>query len=166
MAPSAEILFLRQAREEAKKEAEAAGSGRRPRAPSRRALEASGRLKNEGAQWMTQEKKAEDLRIQAELRKQRKQFKAAGLKYGVVLEAFVVGTAGAAATGAEVGSGVSGGGKVGGKSGTGGGESAGEPPRIDAGWRKVSPVELAANSLQQQSIKLKNIAPVTPGEVP
>ncbi|CBJ26691.1 expressed unknown protein [Ectocarpus siliculosus] len=74
MAPSVEFLVLRQAREDAKTEAEASGLGRRPRAPSRRALEAAGRLKGTGAQWMSREKKAEDLRVKAELRQQRKQY--------------------------------------------------------------------------------------------
>lgn len=169
MAPSAEMSLLRQAREEAKKEAEAAGSGRRPRAPSRRALEASGRLKDEGAQWMTLEKKAEQVRINAELREQRKQCKAAGLQYGVVLEPFVTGTAGTAgtmATGAEVVGGVSGGSGIGGDSRTGGGEKPVESPRIDAEWRKVSPLELSAPSLQQQENKQKNTAPVAAGDEP
>ncbi|CAB1113223.1 unnamed protein product [Ectocarpus sp. CCAP 1310/34] len=89
MAPSVEMLILRQAREAAKTEAEASGSGRRPRAPSRRALEASGRLRGDGAQWMTREKKAEQARVNSELRKKRKESREAGLKVGVVLEAFV-----------------------------------------------------------------------------
>lgn len=132
MAPSAEMLLVRQAREAAKKEAETAGSGRRPRAPSRRALEASGRMKDQGAQWMTREKKAEETRVKTELREQRKQCKAAGLKFGVVLEAFVEGTAGAAVIGADAG-GCKGGGEDDGGAG---------PPRNGAGWHKVSPVLL------------------------
>lgn len=166
MAPSAEMSLLRQAREEAKKEAEAAGSGRRPRAPSRRALEASGRLKDEGAQWMTLEKKAEQVRINAELREQRKQCKAAGLKYGVVLEAFVAGTAGTAgtmATKAEVVGGVSGDGSIGGDSRNGGGEKAAESPQFNAEWQKVSPLELSSPSLQQQANKQEDVALVTAG---
>ncbi|CAN0529342.1 unnamed protein product, partial [Ectocarpus sp. 12 AP-2014] len=58
MAPSVEMLILRQAREAAKTEAEASGGGRRARAPSRRALEASGRLRGDGAQWLKKKKKA------------------------------------------------------------------------------------------------------------
>ncbi|CAM9550959.1 unnamed protein product [Ectocarpus sp. 12 AP-2014] len=89
MAPSVEMLILKQAREAAKTEAEASGGGRRPRAPSRRALEASGRLRGDGAQWMTREKKAEQARVNTELREKRKKSREAGLKVGVVLEAFV-----------------------------------------------------------------------------
>ncbi|CBN75860.1 hypothetical protein Esi_0182_0062 [Ectocarpus siliculosus] len=89
MAPSVEMLILRQAREAAKTEAEASGGGRRARAPSRRALEASGQLKGDGAQWMTREKKAEQARVNTELREKRKKSREAGLKVGVVLEAFV-----------------------------------------------------------------------------
>lgn len=98
MAPSAEILLLRQARETAKKEVEATGSGKRPRAPSRRALEASGRMNDQGAQWMTRKQKAEETRVKTELREKRKQSKAAGLKLGVVLEEIIGGAAGTAAT--------------------------------------------------------------------
>eukprot|EP00903_Cladosiphon_okamuranus_P019466 g17900.t1 len=89
MAPSAEILLLQQAREAAKREAEARGGGRRARAPSRRALEAAGRMTDQGAQWMTQEKKEEQARAATELREQRKRHRAAGLKVGVVLKEFV-----------------------------------------------------------------------------
>ncbi|CAM9356527.1 unnamed protein product [Ectocarpus fasciculatus] len=89
MAPSTEMLVLKQAREAARTEAEVNGGGRRPRAPSRRALEASGRLRGEGAQWMTREKKAEQARVKTELREKRKQSREAGLKVGVVLEAIV-----------------------------------------------------------------------------
>ncbi|CBN75821.1 expressed unknown protein [Ectocarpus siliculosus] len=89
MSPSVEMLILRQAREAAKKEAEASGGGRRARAPSRRALEASGRLRGDGAQWMTREKRAEQARVNTELREKRKKSREAGLTVGVVLEAFV-----------------------------------------------------------------------------
>lgn len=142
MAPSAEILLVRQARETAKKEAEAAGSGKRARAPSRRALEASGRMKDQGAQWMTREKKAEETRVKTELREQRKQCKAAGLKFGVVLEAFVGETAGTAANGADAGNGVGGGAGIGGRKGAEEGDSGADSPRINGGWQKVSPVML------------------------
>ena len=87
MAPSVEIRLLQEARESARAEAEASGSGRRPRAPSRKLLEASGALENEGAQWMTKEIKTADARVKKELREQRKHFKAAGLKTGEVIEA-------------------------------------------------------------------------------
>lgn len=87
MAPSVEIRLLQEAREFARAEAEASGSGRRPRAPSRKLLEASGALENQGAQWMTKEIKEADARVKKELREQRKHFKAAGLKAGEVIEA-------------------------------------------------------------------------------
>ncbi|CAM9233732.1 unnamed protein product, partial [Hapterophycus canaliculatus] len=143
MAPSAEMTLVRQAREAAKKEAEAAGGGRRPRAPSRRALEASGRLTDEGAQWMTRERKEEEVRVNAELREQRKQYRAAGLRVGVVLEAFVPGALPSGAIGSGDGTGV----------GDGGGEVGGEgaTPRDDTGWHKVSPAVLAAPLLQAQT---------------
>ena len=136
MSPSVELLVLKQAREAAKKEAEASGGGRRPRAPSRRALEASGRMKDEGAQWMTREKKAEQARAQKELREQRRQYRAAGLSVGVVVEAYVAsGTA--AATGA-------GDGAVGGGGAEGGGVGLPDPAHGEAGWQKVSPALLTA----------------------
>lgn len=87
MAPSAEIKLLQQARESARAEAEASGSGRRARAPSRRFLEAAGMVKNEGAQWMTKEIKEAEAKRVKDLREQRKQYKAAGLRSGEVLEA-------------------------------------------------------------------------------
>lgn len=142
MAPSAEILLVRQARDAAKKEAETAGSGKRPRAPSRRALEASGRMEDQGVQWMTREKKAEETRAKTELREQRKQCKAAGLKFGVVLEAFVEETTGGAPTGTHGGSGEAGGGGSGGCKGGEEKDAGAGPPRIGAGWHKVSPVLL------------------------
>ncbi|CAM9662765.1 unnamed protein product, partial [Scytosiphon promiscuus] len=86
MVPSVEMRLLRQARDSARAAAEASGSGRRARAPSRKLLEASGVLENEGAQWMTKEIKEADLKIKKELREQRKQFKAAGLRTGEVIE--------------------------------------------------------------------------------
>ncbi|CAB1120155.1 unnamed protein product [Ectocarpus sp. CCAP 1310/34] len=140
MAPSVEFLVLRQAREAAKTEAEASGLGRRPRAPSRRALEAAGRLKGIGAQWMSREKKAEDLRLKAELRLQRKQYQAAGLKSGVVLEMFVP-----AATGTEAaGDGIEQ------RDGEVRGEGGATTPRgSNPGWHKVSPEALSAPSSKQ-----------------
>ncbi|CAN0136645.1 unnamed protein product [Ectocarpus sp. 6 AP-2014] len=142
MAPSVEFLVLRQAREDAKTEAEASGLGRRPRAPSRRALEAADRLKGTGAQWMSREKKAEDLRLKAELRQQRKQYQAAGLKSGVVLEMFVP-----AATGTEAaGDGIEE------RDGEVRGEGGATMPRgSNPGWQKVSPEVLSAPSSKQHS---------------
>lgn len=136
MSPSVELLVLKQAREAAKREAEASGSGRRPRAPSRRALEASGRMKDEGAQWMTREKKAEQARAQKELREQRRQYRAAGLSVGVVVEAYVAnGTAAATGTGD---------GTVGGGGSGGGGAGLPDPAHGEPGWQKVSPALLTA----------------------
>ena len=135
MSPSVEFLVLRQAREAAKKEAEASG-GRRPRAPSRRALEASGRMKDEGAQWMSREKKAEQARAMKELREQRRQYRAAGLGVGVVVEAYVANEM-AAATATGNGA-VAGGGRG------GGGAEALPAAQEEPGWRKVSPALLAA----------------------
>eukprot|EP00752_Nemacystus_decipiens_P015664 g13978.t1 len=142
MAPSAEILILQQAREAARREAEAGGGRRRARAPSRRALEAAGRMTDTGAQWMTKEKKEEMARAAMELRERRKSYRAAGLKAGVVLEEFVAGTTdttAAAATGAA-----------------GDGSDSGPawvPRGVDstpavAGWRKVSPAALSVPLVQ------------------
>ncbi|CAM9098036.1 unnamed protein product, partial [Ectocarpus sp. 4 AP-2014] len=140
MAPSVEFLVLRQARENAKTEAEASGLGRRPRAPSRRALEAAGRLKGTGAQWMCREKKAEDLRLKAELRLQRKQYQAAGLKSGVVLEMFIP-----AATGTEAeGDGIE---ERDGEVRRKGGATT--PRGSNLGWQKVSAQALSAPSSKQ-----------------
>ncbi|CAM9394306.1 unnamed protein product [Ectocarpus sp. 13 AM-2016] len=140
MAPSVEFLVLRQAREDAKTEAEASGLGRRPRAPSRRALEAAGRLKGTGAQWMSRGKKAEDLRLKAELRLQRKQYQAAGLKSGVVLEMFVPTATGTEAAGDGIEE----------RDVEGRGEwGATTPRRSILGWQKVSPEALSAPSSKQ-----------------
>ncbi|CAM9138690.1 unnamed protein product [Ectocarpus sp. 13 AM-2016] len=144
MAPSVEFHLLRQAREAAKKEAAASGGRRRPRAPSRRALEASGQLKHDGAQWMTRERKAEEARFKAELREQRRQYKAAGLKSGVVLEAFVAEAAGTGTVGDGVGNGVAG------ELGVG---SAPTKHGRDPAWQKVSPKLLAASPEQEQATK-------------
>ncbi|CAN0007611.1 unnamed protein product [Ectocarpus sp. 12 AP-2014] len=140
MAPSVEFLVLRQAREDAKTEAEASGLGRRPRAPSRRALEAAGRLKGTGAQWMSREKKAEDLRLKAELRLQRKQYQAAGLKSGVVLEMFVPVATGIEAAGDGIEE----------RDGEVRGEGGATTPRGSIlGWQKVSPEALSVPSSKQ-----------------
>ncbi|CAM9300651.1 unnamed protein product [Ectocarpus fasciculatus] len=157
MAPSVEFLLLRQAREAAKREAAASGGGRRPRAPSRRALEASGQLKNDGAQWMTRERKEEQARFNAELRKQRRQYKAAGLKSGVVLEAFV---AEAAETG-TVDGGV--GGDIAGEFGTG---SAKTKHGRDPAWQKVSPAMISASPEQEQATDQGGLLSATAGERP
>ncbi|CAM9356350.1 unnamed protein product [Scytosiphon promiscuus] len=133
LAPSVEMLLVRQARETAKKEARA--SGRRPRAPSRRALEASGKMQGEGAQWMTREKRAEEARKMAELREQRKLYKEAGLKFGVVVESL---EEPAAAVSAEGGN-------------TSGGSGGAQLARSDPDWQKV-PAALLVASPQLESI--------------
>lgn len=94
VSPLVETNRIKLARASAKAEAEASGSGRRPRAPSRKALEASGLLKNDGAQLMSREMKEAEARRKKELKEQRRQYKAVGLKAGVVLEAFPVGDKG------------------------------------------------------------------------
>lgn len=134
VAPSVEMLLLRKAREAAKKEARA--SGRRPRAPSRRALEAAGRMQGEGAQWLTREKRAEQARVAAELREQRRQSKEAGLKFGEVLEEVVEPAAVVPGEGDNAG-----GGSVGGA----------DPARIDPGWQKV-PLAMQMSCPQPESI--------------
>ena len=67
--------------------------GRRSRAPSRKALEASGVIEGEGAQLMTKEIREADAKIKKELREQRRQYRAAGLRAGLVLEFVAVGGA-------------------------------------------------------------------------
>lgn len=106
MAPSLEIRLFREARESAKAAAAANGSGRRARAPSRKALEASGKMSTEGAQWMTREKREEQERQKREMKEKRRAAAAAGLKAGHVIEAFAVAAAGGAAgrSGGGVGS--------------------------------------------------------------
>ncbi|CAM9558053.1 unnamed protein product, partial [Scytosiphon promiscuus] len=102
---------------------------RRPRAPSRRALEASGKMQGEGAQWMTREKRAEEARMMAKLREQRKLYKEAGLKFGVVVEALM-----------EPATAMSGDGGMAGDGGLGGVE----PARRDPDWQKVPAALLVA----------------------
>lgn len=87
LAPSDEMKMLLEARESTRAAGEAGNSGRRPRAPSRKFLEASGKVSDEGAQWMTKKKREEQVREQRELKEQKKAAAAAGLKVGQVLEA-------------------------------------------------------------------------------
>ncbi|CAM9443265.1 unnamed protein product [Scytosiphon promiscuus] len=160
MAPSTEILSVRQAREAAKKEAEAAGGGKRARAPSRRVLEASGRMTDDGAQWMTREKKEEEAKFNAELREQRKRYRAAGLRFGVVLEAFVPRALTSGATESGEGSGVAAGVGVDGGSG---GEAA--APRNGTEWHKVSPALPSAPALQTQTTESSDTTSTSAGEM-
>lgn len=106
---------------------QASGSGRRARAPSRKLLEASGALENEGAQWMTRAIKEADAKVKKELREQRKHFKAAGLRAGEVIEAFTVAKAGGDESTAD--SGIEGS-KIDGSSGSGSGLSNKESWRV------------------------------------
>lgn len=82
--PSGEVCTLKvateSARESARAAAAASGSGRRPRAPSLKALEASGMATGEGAQLMTKEKKEEQARKLREYKEQRRAFAAARLE--------------------------------------------------------------------------------------
>eukprot|EP00903_Cladosiphon_okamuranus_P007064 g6866.t1 len=157
MSPSGEFLVLKKAREAAKREAEASGGGRRPRAPSRRALEASGRMQDEGLQWMSREKKAEEARAKKELREQRRQYRAAGLSVGVVVEAYVAnGTAAATGTGSGA---VDGG-------GSGDRGVAGLTPAHDeSGWRKVSPALLTALLPPKKEGEVAAVAGEMPGNL-
>lgn len=92
LTPSDEIRLLQEARESARVAAEASGSGRRPRAPSRKLLEASGKMTGDSIQWMTKEKKEEEAKLKLEMKEKRKAAAAAGLKFGHVIEAFTVPT--------------------------------------------------------------------------
>lgn len=158
MSPSVEISLLMQARASAKAEVESSGSGRRPRAPSRKALEASGILKNNSAQWMTKEIREADARLKKELREQRKQLKAAGLKRGVVLETYVVSVEeteksalGSSSGGGD--SGVSGdSGASGDSGGSGGGRGKGEMLSAITDRHKPDPIESSTQAEQQQLV--------------
>lgn len=90
LAPSDEMRLLQEARESARAAAEASGSGRRPRPPSRKALEASGKLVCNSIQWMTKEKREEEARFKLEMKEQRKAAAAAGLKFGHRIEALAL----------------------------------------------------------------------------
>lgn len=143
MAPSEEIKLLREARQSARVVAQASGSGRRARVPSRKVLEAAGKMQDEGVQWMTKEKKKEQLRLMAELREQRKAASAAGLKAGQVIEVLMPSIAG----GVGVGGGDSGGGLIDG--GRGGGE---RQPVMN--WRKSTPEEIWKAAEQHAAVGL------------
>lgn len=69
---------------------DAGGTGRRARAPSRKAMEAAGKAEGEGVQWMTKEKREEQARLSEKLKRRRKAAAAAGLKAGQVLEEYDV----------------------------------------------------------------------------
>lgn len=85
-APSDQMKPLMEAEESTRAAGEAGYSGRRPRVPSRKLLEATGKVLDEGAQWMTKEKREEQCRRNRELTEQKKAAAAAGLRVGQVLE--------------------------------------------------------------------------------
>ena len=139
MTPSVEINVLKETRESARATAEASGSGRRARIPSRKALEASGKLKNEDIQWLTKEKKEEDAKRVKELKAQRKAAAAAGLKAGEVIEAVAIGGMGGG-TSADTG-------------GNGDGvETLSGLPKMT--WRKLSPTEILEAAKRQPITKV------------
>lgn len=143
MAPSIEIRLLREARESAKAAAAANGSGRRARAPSRKALEASGKMSSEGAQWMTREKKEELARAKRELKEQRRAAAAAGLKTGHVIEACAIPVASDAGDGGG-----------GGDRGAGGRGGVAVPSSPN--WRKLSPAEILEAAARQPATEKAN----------
>ncbi|CAM9343030.1 unnamed protein product [Ascophyllum nodosum] len=139
MTPSVEINVLKETRESARATAEASGPGRRARIPSRKALEASGKLKNEDIQWLTKEKKEEDAKRVKELKAQRKAAAAAGLKAGEVIEAVAIGGMGGG-TSADTG-------------GNGDGvETLSGLPKMT--WRKLSPTEILEAAKRQPITKV------------
>lgn len=128
------MRVVKEARAAARAEAEAKGGGRRARAPSRKALESSGRITGLGAvQWMTPEQKVVEKRRKQILREQRQRSMTVGLGPGLVLETYVVP---AASVGSA--SGVADGGREGGKGGEGGTEEAGgEVSNSEPSWQPV-----------------------------
>lgn len=152
MAPSAEIQLFREARASAKALATANGSGRRARAPSRKALEASGKMSSEGAQWMTKEKRQEQGRLKKELKEQRRAAAAAGLKTGHVIEACAV----------VVEGGEGGGGGAGGGSGGSDDRDGGVVPTNPPTWRKLSPAEILQSTAFSTALAAGNANSKTP----
>ena len=127
MAPPFEIQVDKDIRKSAQARATTSGSGRRARVPSRKALEASGKLKNEGIQWLTKEMREEEARRMRELRAQRKAAAAVGLKAGQVIEAATIDP--------TVG---------GGRAGDDGGRvrDGAKAEAVKMMWRKLSPSEI------------------------
>ena len=68
---SVEMKVLQKEREKAV--AEAGATGRRPRFPSRKVLEASGKLDNDGVQWMTKDMYKAEVQLRKDLRDRRKE---------------------------------------------------------------------------------------------
>ena len=127
MTPSIDINVLKENGGSAGASSEASGSGRRARFPSRKALEASGKLKKEAVQWLTKEKREEEAKRMKELKAQRKAAAAAGLKAGQVIEAVAIGGM-RGGTSADTGG-----------NGDGVGTLSGLPKMT---WRKLSPAEI------------------------
>lgn len=76
--PRVKMKVLQKEREKAL--AEASATGKRPRVPSRKVLEASGKLKNDGVQWMTKEMYKAGVELRKDLRERRKEEAAAKTK--------------------------------------------------------------------------------------
>lgn len=150
MAPSVEIRLLQKARESARAAAEASGSSRRARAPSRKLLEASGVLKYEGAQWMHKEIKGAETRLKKKLREQRKQFGEVGLKAGKVTQGFSVPQQAAGARGG-LGVGSDGGGSSLSGEGTGGNHGVGRLLSSKHNWRQLSTSEILQEAGKQRA---------------
>ena len=150
MTPSVEINVPKKIRESARAAAEASGSGRRARVPSRKALEATGKLKNEGTQWLTKEKKEEEAKRMRELKAQRKAAAAAGLRAGQVIEAVAVGGMGGG-TSADAGG-----------RGDGVKTLSGLPKMV---WRKLSPAEIL-EATRKQPITNVAVKPLHRGSGP
>lgn len=129
LAPSDEMRLLREARESAQAAAAANSSGRRVRAPSRKLLEASGRMVGESAQWMTKKKREEEARTKRERKEQNIAAAAVGLKIGEVIESSTI----ALPRGRNVRS--EGSVSVGALSG-------GEAARSKVSWQKLTPEEM------------------------
>ena len=121
-----------------------ASGGRRARAPSRKLLEAVGRVADEGVQLLTKEKKEEEARLKMEMREQRRAAKTAGLRPGQVIEATAVP---GSFSGGEAGSGS---GAASWESDKSGAFSVGEVLPSNLSWRKLSPAETLLAAQQQQ----------------
>lgn len=147
LAPSDEIRLLQEARESARAAAEASGSGRRPRAPSRKLLEASGKLMCDSIQWMTKEKKEEEARFKQEMKEQRKAAAAAGLKFGHRMEALALAPP-VDARAAGDGAGTTGGGTASASAWTGINQAAATSVK----WRKLTPAETLIAAGKQPSV--------------
>lgn len=144
LAPSDEMRLLQEARESARAAAEASGSGRRPRAPSRKLLEASGKLMCDSIQWMTREKKEEEAKLKQEMKEQRKAAAAAGLKFGQRMEALTLST--------PVGARAGGAGTTAGEIAGAGARTGNKAAVMSAVWRKLTPAETLIAAGKQPSM--------------